>query len=113
MGTSVQYSTPMQSWLAVMRIVGREKLVKFCSAHGEARNWIANWLGEAEVASWESPQAIKNRYPAASFLANNVVIFNVKGNAFRLEVVVAYRTGIIQVFWAGTHAQYDRRHARR
>jgi mRNA interferase HigB len=103
----------MQSWLAVMRIVGREKLVSFCSAHGGARKWIASWLSEAEAADWASPQAIKDRYPAASFLARNVVIFNVKGNDFRLEVVVAYQTGAVRILWAGTHAQYDRRHSKR
>jgi mRNA interferase HigB len=103
----------MEAWLAVMRIVGREKLLRFCSAHGEARKWIANWLSEAEAAAWDSPQAIKERYQAASFLADNTVIFNVKGNAFRLEVMVAYRTGVVHIIWAGTHAQYDRRHARR
>lgn len=87
--------------------------MRFCSAHGEARKWIANWLSEAEAATWESPQAIKDRFPAASFLADKMVIFNVKGNAFRLEAVVAYRTGVVQISWAGTHAQYDRRQARR
>ena len=103
----------MQSWLAAMRIVGRETLAQFCAAHGEARNWIANWLVEAEAADWNSPQAVKDRYPSASFLADNVVIFNVKGNAFRMEVVVAYQTGVVRIVWAGTHAQYDRRCAGR
>lgn len=96
-----------------MRIVGREKLAEFCSAHGEARKWISHWLGEVEAAAWENPQAIKDRFPAASFLADNAVIFNVKGNSFRLEVVVAYQTGVIQIIWVGTHAQYDRRRALR
>jgi len=96
-----------------MRIVGREVLSKFCADHVEATNWIANWLSETEAAIWENPRGIKDRYPAASFLAGNTVIFNVKGNAFRLEVVLGYRTGVIQIIWAGTHAQYDRRNAGR
>lgn len=103
----------MQSWLAIMRIVGREKLISFCSAHGEARKWGASWVSEAEAADWASPQAIKDRYPAASFLAGNMVIFNVRGNAYRLEVAVAYQTGAVRIVWAGTHAQYDRRHSKR
>lgn len=103
----------MQFWFSPVRIVGREKLGEFCSIHGEARKWIANWTSEVEAAAWQSPQAIKEQYPAASFLADNVVIFNVRGNAFRLEVLVAYRTGVLQVVWAGTHAQYDRRHSKR
>jgi mRNA interferase HigB len=103
----------MAPWLLVMRIVGREKLSRFCAAHSEARKWIANWLGEIEAATWDNPQTIKDRFPSASFLADNQVIFNVKGNAFRLEVVVAYRTGTVEIVWAGTHAQYDRRCAQR
>lgn len=113
MGTTVPYSPPMRNWLAVMRVVGRDKLQKFCTAHHEARKWIANWLAEVGEATWESPQTIKARFPAASFLADNTVIFNVKGNAFRLEVAVGYTAGVVQVIWIGTHAQYDRRNARR
>jgi mRNA interferase HigB len=112
MGTIVRYSCPMQRWLAVMRIVGREKLHSFCETHGAARKWIANWLSEVEAAVWTDPRAIKARYPAASFLGQNVVIFNVKGNSHRLEVVVAYRSSVVQIVWAGTHAEYDRRHAK-
>jgi mRNA interferase HigB len=56
---------------------------------------------------------MKNRYAAASFLAGNIVIFNIKGNDYRLEVTVAYRTGIVVVDWIGTHAEYDARNRRR
>ena len=63
--------------------------------------------------SWEMPQRIKARYASASFLRGNVVIFNVRGNAYRLEVHVAYRSRIVSVLWAGTHRQYDERNRRR
>jgi mRNA interferase HigB len=46
---------------------------------------------------------------AASFLGGSVVIFNVKGNRYRLEVLVAYQTGTVVVRWAGTHAEYTKR----
>jgi mRNA interferase HigB len=108
----MQYSRSMQRWRAFVQIVGREKLHSFCETHRAARKWIANWLGEVEAALWKGPMAIKERYPAASFLGHNVVIFNVKGNAYRLEVVVAYRTSVVNIVWAGTHAEYDRRKAR-
>jgi len=63
--------------------------------------------------SWETLQRIKARYASASFLSGNVVIFNVRGNAFRLEVQVAYRNRIVSVLWAGTHRQFDERNRRR
>jgi len=96
-----------------MRIVGRQRLDLFCGKHSDARKWIATWISEVEGAAWTNPQAIKNRYVSASLLPGNVVIFNVKGNEYRLEVVVAYRTSIVTVVWIGTHAEYDQRNPRR
>ncbi len=96
-----------------MRVVGRETLDRFCSRHADARKWISSWLSEVESSAWATPQAIKDRYATASFVGGNTVIFNVKGNDYRLEVTVAYRNGVVSVKWIGTHAEYDERNARR
>lgn len=92
-----------------MRIVGRERLDEFTGAHADARSWIANWILDTERASWLTPQDIKDRYVSASFLYGNVVIFNVRGNHYRLEVGVAYNTGVVAVRWIGSHAEYTQR----
>ena len=92
-----------------MRILGRDKLDAFVTAHADARPWIENWIGLAEGTTWRTPQDVKNLYSSASFLAGNVVIFNVKGNHYRMETRIAYNTGTVIVRWAGTHAEYDKR----
>lgn len=92
-----------------MRIVGRKKLDDFTGAHADARSWIENWIADTEAARWRTPQDIKGFYASTSFLAGNVVIFNVKGNRYRLEVQVAYNTGVVVVRWIGTHAEYTKR----
>ena len=92
-----------------MRIAGREKLDDFVRAHADVRAWIENWIADSEKAQWRTSRDIKNSYASASFLAGNVVIFNVKGNHYRLEVLVAYNTGVVVIRWAGTHAQYTKR----
>ncbi|OGT75378.1 MAG: addiction module toxin RelE [Gammaproteobacteria bacterium RIFCSPLOWO2_02_FULL_56_15] len=92
-----------------MRIVGRDKLDEFCRAHADSRNWISNWIADTKSASWWSPQDIKAQYATASFLAENRVIFNVKGNRYRMEVLVAYNTGVVIIRWIGTHAEYTKR----
>ena len=92
-----------------MRIAGRDKLDEFSGAHADARSWIDTWIADAETAVWKTPQDIKVNYASASFLADNIVIFNVKGNRYRLEVRIAYNTGIVVVRWAGTHAEYTKR----
>lgn len=57
-----------------------------------------------------SPQDIKNRYASASFLANNKVVFNVRGGNYRLVTVIAYQTSIVVVEWIGTHAEYTKKY---
>ena len=92
-----------------MLIVGRDKLDEFCGAHAEARQWIANWIADVGGCHWQTPQDIRDSYASASFLSDNVAILNVKGNHYRLEVQVAYKTGVVVVRWIGTHAEYTKR----
>ena len=80
-----------------MKVLDRERLEQFCNEHADARRWIENWLADVESAAWDSPHDIRERYATASFLAGGVVIFNVKGNTYRLEVSVAYRAGVVAV----------------
>ena len=92
-----------------MKIVGREALVRFCQAHPDCRPWVSTWLAFANGATWNTPQDIKRRYSTASFLAKNVVIFNVRGNTYRMVTTVAYRVGVVVVDWIGTHVEYDKK----
>ena len=96
-----------------MKILDRERLERFCRKHADARGWIENWLADVESAVWTTPQDIRRRYASASFLPGSVVIFNVKGNAYRLEVTVAYGTRVVVIEWIGTHREYDERNKRR
>ncbi|MEO8459949.1 MAG: type II toxin-antitoxin system HigB family toxin [Dokdonella sp.] len=96
-----------------MKIAGRNVLDDFCARHTDARRWIENWLADTEAAAWAKPQDIKDRYASASFLAGNTIIFNVKGNEYRLEVTCAYQTGVIVVKWIGTHVKYGERNRKR
>lgn len=96
-----------------MKVLDRERLERFCRTHRDARGWIENWLADVESAVWRTSHDIRARYASASFLPEGVVIFNVKGNAYRLEVTVAYRTGVVVIDWIGTHREYDERNKRR
>jgi len=96
-----------------MKIVGRNLLEGFCAKHTDARHWIENWLADAESAAWARPQDVKNRYASASFLPGNTIVFNVKGNEYRLETICAYQTATVVVKWIGTHAAYDDRNRKR
>ena len=58
--------------------------------------------------SWATPQDIRDRYASASFVGHNRVVFNIKGNDYRLIAAVAYRFQAVYIKFIGTHAQYDR-----
>lgn len=91
-----------------MKVVGRQRLDQFCRRHAPARPPAQAWLAEVQAADWEGPQDIKNRFSTASFLADNVVIFNLGGNKYRLETQVAYAARVVAVKRVGTHAEYNR-----
>lgn len=92
-----------------MRVIGLGVLSAFCDEHADCRKWVSNWIQDVKQSTWTTPHDIRARYPAASFLAENVVIFNVRGNEYRLEAHVAYGVGVVAIKWIGTHAEYDKR----
>ncbi|HEC18120.1 MAG TPA: type II toxin-antitoxin system HigB family toxin [Gammaproteobacteria bacterium] len=89
-------------------VLGKDKIDRFGKRHPQARQPLLAWHAEAKAATWKTPQDIKDRYVHASFLANNRVIFNIKGNAYRLVVKVFFKRGHLIVEWVGTHAEYDK-----
>lgn len=92
-----------------MKLVGREVIEEFILKHADPRGWVASWVAEVESANWSNPQEIRARYASASFLSDNTVIFDVKGNCYRLETRIAYKTSMVFVLWVGTHADYSKR----
>lgn len=91
-----------------MRVLGRDKITAFIRKHASAKKSLEAWFAEAGRAEWNTPQDIKDRYSSADFLAENRVIFNIKGNHYRLVVKVRYQNGIVVVEWVGTHAEYSK-----
>ncbi|MBK1879864.1 type II toxin-antitoxin system HigB family toxin, partial [Pelagicoccus mobilis] len=92
-----------------MRLTGTDKIDLFTRKHANSKDALRTWRAEVERAEWKTPQDIKDRYRSADFLSNNRVIFNIKGNHYRLVVKVRYQNGIVLVEWVGTHAEYSKK----
>ena len=90
-----------------MRVIAKKHLIQFWAVHRNLEQPLRAWYDEAVSANWQSPQDIKNHYRSASFIGNNRVVFNIKGNDYRLIVAVAYRIGVLYIKFIGTHAMYD------
>lgn len=91
-----------------MKVLGRDKIFNFIRKHASSKKALEAWYYETDDADWKTPQDIKDRYASADFLADNRIIFNIKGNHFRLVVKVRYQNGMVLVEWVGTHAEYDK-----
>lgn len=73
-----------------------------------ARAQYDAWLAIASHAQWRYPKDVKASHPKASILKGGRVVFNIKGNNYRLVAALQYRAGVLVIRFFGTHAEYDR-----
>ena len=90
-----------------MILVGKRLLVEFARKHASSRDAIAAWVAEVEAASWKSGADVRARFSSVSFVGNDRLIFNLKGNHFRLDAQVNFSAQLVLVRRIGTHAEYD------
>jgi mRNA interferase HigB len=89
-----------------MQLLGRYILSEFKDRHRDANSQVDAWEAEAKTAKWETPADIKARYASASIRPKNHVVFNIKGNQYRLLVQVSYKNKVALIKAAGTHDEY-------
>jgi len=91
-----------------MRILSRSALNRFATSHSDAKGALDAWYHEVRHATWNGPADIKARYRSADILPGNRVVFNIKGNRYRLVVCVNYAAHMVFIRFLGTHAEYNR-----
>jgi mRNA interferase HigB len=92
-----------------MHIVSHSTLVAFYSQreYKDAKGALEAWYEVARFAKWASPADVKAQFGNASIVGSNRVVFNIKGNDYRLIVAIAYKMQWAYIKFVGTHAQYD------
>lgn len=97
-----------------MRIIARSTLSKFVETlpAGKQRAIVKAaldaWFHEAERANWNSPADVKKHYATASIVDRERVVFNIKGNDYRLVTAIDYQRRVVFVKWLGSHREYDK-----
>jgi mRNA interferase HigB len=91
-----------------MRIIAKSTLRAFWCCYPDAEAPLLAWYREAEKADWENPAQVKEQYRSASFVGRNRVVFNIKGNDYRLVVQINYPYRVVYVRFVGTHAEYEK-----
>jgi mRNA interferase HigB len=96
-----------------MRIIARRTLREFVATRAghkdqrALRSALDAWFHEAQNAEWHSSAELKKLYATASIVSADRVVFNIKGNSYRLVVAIDYEKGIVWIKWLGTHKDYD------
>lgn len=90
-----------------MRVIAKKRLREFWERHPAAKGPLLAWFREVEREDWGTPDAVKAKYRSASILGDDRVVFNVKGNAYRLVARSKYAYRIVYVRFVGTHTEYD------
>jgi len=91
-----------------MRVIAVRTLRQFWETHADAEQPLKAWYQDAKNAEWSEPKDIKQKYANASIICGERVVFNIKGNAYRLIVAIRYDLQIVFLKFIGTHAEYDK-----
>ena len=98
----------------MVRIIARNALVRFVESltghkdYRAVRAAVEAWFHEAKQAEWKKPADVKECYGNASIVGADRVVFNIKGNDYRLGTTIDYRRGIVFIKWFGSHKEYDK-----
>ncbi len=97
-----------------MRIIARRTLHSFVESragykdHTALKAAVDAWFEEVRKARWTSTAEVKRLYATASIVTADRIVFNIKGNDYRLVVSVDFEKGIVWIKWIGTHKDYDK-----
>ena len=90
-----------------MHIIAKKRLREFWEVHPDAEEPLLAWYREVEKEDWDQPARVKEKYGNTSIVGDKRVVFNIKGNDYRLVVRIDYRSQIVFVRFIGTHMEYD------
>jgi len=92
-----------------MRIIKEKTLVDYCrvARYKPTEEALKAWIFEARYSTWNNPNELKAKYKYASIINSKRVVFNIKGNDYRLIVDIEYKLKIVFIVWFGTHLEYD------
>ncbi len=91
-----------------MLIISKKTLSDYYQKHPQSRAALEEWYSKTKKSTWTCFSDIKATFNSADSVGNQHFVFNIKGNDFRLIVVVQFRHQHVFIRWVGTHAEYDK-----
>jgi mRNA interferase HigB len=90
-----------------VRVIAKKILRDFWEKHTDCEQQLKSWYRETEKSEWNNINELKKEYPSASILKDNRIVFNIKGNDYRLIVKFNFGYKICWIRFIGTHSEYD------
>ena len=90
------------------RIIAKKTLRDYWEKHSDSEQYLKTWFETTKSSRWKNPNDVKKTYANASVLHDNRVVFNIKGNSYRLIVKFNYEREWAFIRFIGTHAEYDK-----
>ncbi len=90
------------------RIFAKSTLREYWETHPDAEQYLKTWYDTAMSSKWNTPNDVKQTYANASFLKDNRIVFNIKGNSFRLVAKFNFEKQWIFIRFIGTHTAYNK-----
>jgi mRNA interferase HigB len=91
-----------------MVIISRSTINRFIENYPQSKDPLLKWFLDVFEADWRNMNALKSRFPSADYIGNNLFVFNIGGNKWRLIARVMFKVRTVFIRFLGTHAQYDK-----
>lgn len=92
-----------------MHVISLRRLREFCEVHSDAEAPLRNWHRVMEAKWYQTPHEVRQDFPSASFVGDELTVFDIKPHGYRLVTFMRYRKGRVYVLEVSTHEEYDRR----
>jgi mRNA interferase HigB len=91
-----------------MHLIKKTSLVDFWEKHPDSKKSLEQWYHITSKSKWENLNEVKETFPNVSILKDNRVVFNIKGNDFRIVVLIKFTLSTVFICWVGKHSDYDK-----
>ena len=91
-----------------MRVIKKQTLVAFYTQHRDAETAIEEWYDKVKGADWGNFAQVKESFKTADYVGNKRIVFNIKGNQYRIVTLVLFKIKMVYIRFVGTHKEYDK-----
>lgn len=91
-----------------MRVIAKKTLVEYSTKHKDSETALGDWYEKTVNAEWNCFADVKQKFNSADYVGNSRIVFNIRGNQYRLVALVLFKIKMVYIRFIGTHEEYDK-----